>query len=67
MIVAEQSYETSDPTINSAVVRLQSSGADVFFNVATPKFAAQAIHKVAEIGWKPLHILNNVSTSIGAC
>ncbi len=66
MIVAEQSYETTEPTINSEVVTLQASGADVFFNVATPKFAAQAIKKVSEIGWKPLHILNNVSASIGS-
>ena len=66
MIVAEQSYETTEPTIDSEVVRLQATGADVFFNVATPKFAAQAIKKVSEIGWKPLHILNNVSASIGS-
>ena len=65
MIVVEQSYETTEPTIDSEVVTLQATGADVFFNVATPKFAAQAIRKVSEIGWKPLHILNNVSASIG--
>ena len=45
---------------------LQASGADTFFNVTTPKFAAQAIRKTYDIGWKPLHILNNVSTSVGA-
>ena len=66
MIVGEKSYETTDPTIDSQVVTLQSTGANVFFNVATPKFAAQAIVKVSEIGWKPLHILNNVSASIGS-
>ena len=66
MIVGEQSYETTEPTVDSEVVRLQATGADVFFNVATPKFAAQAIKKVSEIGWKPLHILNNVSASIGS-
>ena len=66
MIVGENSYETTDPTIDSQVVTLQSTGANVFFNVATPKFAAQAIVKVSEIGWKPLHILNNVSASIGS-
>jgi branched-chain amino acid transport system substrate-binding protein len=66
MIVGEQSYETTEPTINSEVDRLQATGADVFFNVSTPKFAAQAIEKVSNIGWKPLHILNNVSASIGA-
>ena len=66
MIVAESSYEVSEPTIDSHIVKLKSSGADVFFNVATPKFAAQAIKKAAEIGWKPLHFLNNVSASIGS-
>jgi branched-chain amino acid transport system substrate-binding protein len=65
-IIAEAPYETTDPTVDSQVVTLKSSGADVFFNVATPKFAAQAIRKIAELGWKPLHILNSVSTSIGA-
>jgi branched-chain amino acid transport system substrate-binding protein len=65
MIVGEKSYETTEATVDSQVVTLQSSGANVFFNVATPKFAAQAIVKVSEIGWKPLHILNNVSASIG--
>ena len=66
MIVAEESYETTEPTIDSHIVRLKSTGADVFFNITTPKFAAQAIKKNAEIGWKPLHFLNNVSASIGS-
>jgi branched-chain amino acid transport system substrate-binding protein len=66
MIVAEESYETTEPTIDSHIVNLKASGADVFFDVAIPKFAAQAIKKAAEIGWKPLHILNNVSSSISA-
>src|SRR5213078_2827748 len=66
MIVAEESYETTEPTIDSHIVKLKSTGADVFFNVATPKFAAQAIKKMAEIEWKPLHLLNNVSNSIGS-
>jgi len=65
MIVSEQPYETSDPTVDSQIVNLKASGADVFFNVTTPKFAAQAIKKAAEIGWKPLHLLNNVSQSVG--
>ena len=65
MIVAEVPYETSDPTVDSQIVKLKASGADIFFNVGTPKFAAQAIKKVAEIGWKPVQILNNVSNSIG--
>src|ERR1700692_664982 len=66
MIVAEESYETSEPTIDSSIVKLKSTNADVFYNVTTPKFAAQAIKKMAEIEWKPLHFLNNVSSSLGA-
>jgi branched-chain amino acid transport system substrate-binding protein len=66
MIVAEESYETTEPTIDSHIVKLKSTGADVFFNITTPKFAAQAIKKVAEVEWKPLHLLNNVSASIGS-
>src|SRR5579863_3621 len=66
MIVAEESYETTEPTIDSHIVSLKASGADVFFNASIPKFAAQAIKKVSEIEWKPLHFLNNVSASIGA-
>jgi branched-chain amino acid transport system substrate-binding protein len=66
MIVAEASYEVTDPTIDSQIVSLRASGADTFYNVTTPKFAAQAVRKVYDIGWKPLHILNNVSTSVGS-
>jgi ABC-type branched-subunit amino acid transport system substrate-binding protein len=66
MIIAEESFETTEPTIDSHIVKLKSTGADVFVDIATPKFAAQAIKKVAEIGWKPLHFLNNVSASVGA-
>jgi ABC-type branched-subunit amino acid transport system substrate-binding protein len=66
MIVAEESYETTEPSIDSHIVKLKSTGADVFFNVTTPKFAAQAIKKIAEIEWKPLHFLNNVSASVGS-
>ena len=66
LIVAEESYEVTQPTIDSSVVKLKSLGADVFFDVTTPKFAAQAIKKMAEIEWKPLHFLNNVSVSIGS-
>ncbi|MDD1517489.1 MULTISPECIES: ABC transporter substrate-binding protein [Bradyrhizobium] len=66
MIVMEESYEVSEPTIDSHIVKLKATGADVFFNITTPKFAAQAIKKNAEIGWKPLHFLNNVSGSIGS-
>src|SRR4051812_41936868 len=66
MIIAEESYETTEPTIDSHIVSLKASGADVFFNVTTPKFAAQAIKKNAEIQWKPVQFLNNVSASIGS-
>jgi branched-chain amino acid transport system substrate-binding protein len=66
MIVSRQTYEVTDPTVDSQLVTLRSSGADTFFNVATPRFAAQAIRKAAEIGWKPVHYLNNVSASAGA-
>ena len=66
MIVAEESYETTEPTIDSHIVNLKASGADVFYDVTIPKFAAQAIRKVAEIGWKQTHFLNNVSASISA-
>jgi ABC-type branched-subunit amino acid transport system substrate-binding protein len=66
MIIAEESFETTEPTIDNHIVKLKSSGADVFIDIATPKFAAQAIKKVAEIDWKPLHFLNNVSASVGS-
>jgi branched-chain amino acid transport system substrate-binding protein len=65
MIVAEESYETSEPTIDNHIVKLRASGADVFLSITTPKFAAQAIKKMAEIEWKPLHIVSNVSASVG--
>src|SRR5438477_10617708 len=66
MIIVEESYEVTQPTIDSNIVKLKSLGADVFFNVTTRKFAAQAIKKMNEIGWKPVHFLNNVSASIGS-
>ena len=66
MIVSEVTYEVTDPTVDSQMVTLKASGADVFFNVTTPKFAAQAIKKAAEIGWKPLHYLNSVSNAAGS-
>ena len=66
MIIAEDAYEVAEPTIDSHIVKMKSLGADVFFDVTTPKFAAQAIKKAAEIGWKPMHVLNSVATSIGA-
>ena len=66
MIVAEASYEVAEPTVDSQIVQLKASGADVFFNITTPKFAAQAIRKAYDIGWKPVQYLNNVSSSIGS-
>jgi branched-chain amino acid transport system substrate-binding protein len=66
MVIAEESYETSEPTIDNHVVKLKASGADVFLSITTPKFAAQAIKKLAEIEWKPLHIVSNVSASVGS-
>jgi branched-chain amino acid transport system substrate-binding protein len=65
-IVSELPYETTDPTVDSQIINLKASGADVFYNVTTPKFAAQAIRKAGEIGWKPTHILNGVSNSVGS-
>jgi branched-chain amino acid transport system substrate-binding protein len=66
MIVAEVSYEVTDPTVDSQIVQLQGSGADVFINITTPKFAAQAIRKAYDIGWKPVQYLNNVSVAVGS-
>jgi branched-chain amino acid transport system substrate-binding protein len=66
MIVLEESYEVSEPTIDSHIVKMKASGADVLVNITTPKFAAQAIKKIAEIEWKPLHLLTNVSASVGS-
>ena len=66
LIVATQSYETTDPTVDSQIAALQGSGANVLLTAATPKFAAQAIRKVYDIGWKPTQFLSNVSISVGA-
>ena len=64
LIVLRQSYEVTDPTIDSQIVNLKNSGATVFFNITIPKFAVQAIKKSHDIGWKPVHYLNNVSSSL---
>jgi len=66
MIVKKVSYEATDATIDSQMVDLKSSGADTFFNITIPKFAAQAIKKAADIGWKPVHYLNGVSASVAS-
>jgi branched-chain amino acid transport system substrate-binding protein len=64
MILAEASYELSDPTVDSQMVTLQTSGADLFYDITTPKFGAQAIKKAAQLGWKPLHILDINATPV---
>ena len=66
MVVAEASYEVSDPTINSQILKIKDAGADLFFSATTPKQAAQAIKKIAELNWKPVHILDINATSVGA-
>ena len=65
-IVAEAAYETTDANVDAQMAKLKASGADIFFNVATPKFATQAIRRAAEIRWKPLQLLNSVSNSLGS-
>ncbi|QQO14189.1 ABC transporter substrate-binding protein [Bradyrhizobium diazoefficiens] len=65
MIVLEDGYDTSEPAVDEHVVKLKASGADVFISITTPKFAAQAIKKAAEINWHPMHIISNVSASVG--
>jgi branched-chain amino acid transport system substrate-binding protein len=66
MIVAQASYEVTDPTLDTQIVTLKGSGADTLLNITTPKFAALAIRKVADMGWKPVHYLNQVSSSVGS-
>ncbi|MBW7969317.1 ABC transporter substrate-binding protein [Bradyrhizobium sp. BR 10289] len=65
MIVMEDGYDTAEPAIDEHVVKLKAAGADVFISITTPKFAAQAIKKAAEINWHPVHIISNVSASVG--
>ncbi len=64
MIVGEVSYEVTDPTVDSQIVTLKGTGADTLFHFSTPKFAAQSIRKVYDIGWKPLQFINNVSAQV---
>ncbi|MGJ5004307.1 ABC transporter substrate-binding protein [Bradyrhizobium sp. HKCCYLRH2060] len=66
MIVAESSYEITEPTIDSHILKLKDAGADLLFSASTPKQAAQAIKKVAELGWKPVHIVDINANSLGA-
>jgi branched-chain amino acid transport system substrate-binding protein len=64
-IVKHVTYEVTDPTVDSQVIQLKDSGANVFFNISTPKFAAQAMRKAADLGWKPVQYMNNVAASVG--
>jgi len=66
LVVKMLPYEVTDPTVDAQILEMAASGANIFFNVTIPKFAAQAIKKACEIDWKPLHLLNNVSSSVGA-
>ncbi len=66
LIVLEQTYEVSDPSIDSQIANLKNSGANVFLNITTSKFGAQAVRKAYDLGWKPLHFINNVSNSVSA-
>src|ERR1700752_2187712 len=66
MIKIKTTYETTDPTVDSQIVQMKAAGCDVLITVAIPKFGAQAIRKMAEVEWKPLHILNGVASSVGA-
>jgi branched-chain amino acid transport system substrate-binding protein len=66
MIITEESYETTEPSIDSHIVKLKATGADVFISITTPKFAAQAIKKLAELQWKPMQIVANVAASVGS-
>lgn len=66
LIIKHVTYEMTDPTVDSQIIQLKDSGANVFFNISLPKFAAQAIRKAADIGWKPVHYLNNVSSSVAS-
>ena len=65
MMIAELTYEVTDPTIDSQILQMQSLGVDAFVDATSPKFAAQAIRKAYDIGWKPIHLLNNTSVSVG--
>jgi branched-chain amino acid transport system substrate-binding protein len=65
-VVKHVSYEITEPTVDSQIIQLKAAGANVFFNIATPKFAAQAIRKIADLGWKPVHYINNVAASVGS-
>jgi branched-chain amino acid transport system substrate-binding protein len=64
-VVKHVTYEVTEPTVDSQIIQLKAADANVFFNIATPKFAAQAMRKVADLGWKPAHYVNNVAASVG--
>ncbi len=64
-VVKHVTYEINEPTVDSQIIQLKATDANVFFNIATPKFAAQAMRKMADLGWKPVHYVNNVAASVG--
>ena len=64
-VVKHVTYEITEPTVDSQIIQLKAADANVFFNIATPKFAAQAMRKVADLGWKPVQYINNVAASVG--
>ena len=66
LILIEASYETTAPTVDSQIVQIKGANPDIFINVSTPKFAAQAIRKIAELSWHPVHFISNVSVSVGS-
>ena len=66
LVIADATYEVTDPTVDSQILQLKNSGANIFIDITTPKFAAQAIKKAAEVGWKPIHYLVSIAASIGA-
>src|SRR5260370_2639614 len=66
ILISEEGYETTEPSIDSHIVKLKGTGADVLVNISTPKFAAQTIKKMAELEWKPMHVMTDVAASIGA-
>lgn len=66
MIIVQAGFDTSSPTVDSQIVQIKAANPDIFLNIATPKFAAQAIKRIAELGWKPIHLLVNVSQSVGS-
>ncbi|HTU02974.1 MAG TPA: ABC transporter substrate-binding protein, partial [Candidatus Sulfotelmatobacter sp.] len=66
LITVKTTYETTDATVNSQIIQMKGAGCDVLVTIAIPRFGALAVREMAELGWKPLHILNGVASSVGA-